>query len=363
MVTADRWEALAQVIADGVGVTAGTRVSITMTADRPLEAVTALVGEIYARGALPQVLYVDERFDRAALHHAPIEVLGATPELEAEAMRWADAHIALRSMLAPSPELDAVDDERLAAQRAAKGRISTMRWEQTRWCIVRLPHPEWAAMLGVPEERLVDDFLRGCLVDWPAARASWEQLATAWSTAAEARILAPDTDLRLGLEGRRWIVFAGEANLPDGELATAPVEDAVEGTIRFDRPFVYAGRRFEDLELTFEEGRVTRVEAAAGGSTATRLLDTDEGSRAVGELGIGVNDDLELYTGDLFFDEKLAGTVHIALGRAYPECNGRNRSALHWDIVKDLRGGDGRPTGSVLLDGEPIIDAGRPTWT
>lgn len=358
----ERWDELARVIADGVEVGSSSRVSVTMTAEQPLEAVHALVTEIYRRGAIPQVLYADERFDRAALRHAPLEVLQHTPELEAQAMHWADAHIALRSMLAPDPRLEQVDDQRLGALRASKGRISALRWEATRWCIVRLPHPQWAELLGIRNEELLDEFLRGCLVDWPAAKRDWTELAEQWGRASSARILSSDTDLTLDLTGRHWIVFAGEANLPDGELATAPVDDGVDGRIAFDRPFFFAGRRFDDLELTFEAGLLTEVSASTGRSAAAQLFDTDPGARRIGELGVGVNADMKRYTGDLFFDEKLLGTVHIALGRAYPECGGTNQSALHWDIVKDLRPGPDRPGGSLLLDGEPIIEAGRALW-
>lgn len=357
-----RWEALARVIADGVRVGAGDRVSITLTAVEGFPTAEALVAEVYRRGAEPQVLLVDERFERHALRQAPMEVLQRTPEMEAEAMRWSDIHIALRGMLVPDPSIEDVEDARLAALRGTKGRISTLRWEDTRWCIVRVPTPEWATLLGIPTERLVDEFLAGCLVDWEARRADWTELASRWNDAATARIVSGDTDLRLDITDRRWIVFAGEANLPDGELATAPHEAGVEGRIVFDDPFSFGGRRFADLALTFEEGAVTHVEASEGLGVAQQILATDEGAVRVGELGVGVNPTMSLMTGDLFFDEKLRGTVHIALGRAYPECGGQNRSAIHWDIVKDLRPRDGRPGGSFWLDDVAIIEDGVPRW-
>lgn len=358
----DRWAELARVIADGVAVSAGDRVSITLTAMEGFEAVEALVHEIYRRGAMPQVMLVDERFERDALRSAPVELLRRTPELEAQAMAWADAHIALRGMLAPDPSIEDIDDARLAAQRSAKGNISTMRWQETRWCIIRLPTPEWAQLLGIPDSQLVEEFFGGCLVDWPAQRTAWAELAEQWNGASTARIISGDTDLTLGLEDRRWVVFAGEANLPDGELASAPVDDAVDGRIVFDDPFIFGGRRFVDLALTFTDGAVSDVEASRGLGFARQLLATDEGAVRVGELGVGLNPAMTMMIGDLFFDEKVLGTVHIALGRAYPECGGTNQSALHWDIVKDLRPRAGRPGGALWLDDVAVIDDGRPRW-
>lgn len=363
MTTADdRWDDLARVIADGVEVGEGDRVSITLTAVEGFGTVDALIAEVYRRGAEPQVLLVDERFERSALRHAAIEVLGRMPELEAQAMRWADVHIAVRGMLAPDPTIEHVEDARLAAQRGAKGRVSSLRWQETRWCIVRTPTPEWADLLGVDEATLIDEFLGGCLLDWPEQRAEWTELATRWAAASTARIVSGDTDLRLDITGRRWIVFAGEANLPDGELATAPHESGVDGRIVFDHPFYFGGRRFADLALTFEDGVVTDVDATSGLGFARQILGTDDGAVRVGELGVGVNPTMSLMTGDLFFDEKLRGTVHIALGRAYPECGGENRSAIHWDIVKDLRPRGARPGGSFWLDDVAVIEDGVPRW-
>ena len=172
------------------------------------------------------------------------------------------------------------------------------------------------------------------------------------------RIHSPDTDLTLRTAGRSWVVFGGEANFPDGEIATAPLEDGVSGSITFPGAFVFAGETFEDLRLTFAEGRITRVEAARGAGLAKALLATDDGAARVGELGIGLNPRMATMTGDLFFDEKILGTVHIAMGRAYPQCGGTNHSALHWDIVKDLRG---PAAGSLVVDDTAYIDQGQIT--
>ena len=145
-------------------------------------------------------------------------------------------------------------------------------------------------------------------------------------------------------------------NLPDGEVATAPVETTVEGHITFTDPLVFGGQRIDRLRLDFRGGRVTSVEAGPATGFVETIVATDDGASRVGEYGIGVNRHIESWTQDLFFDEKIVGTTHIALGRAYPECGGMNQSAIHWDIVKDLRPGPSRAGGAVYVDGEVVLD-------
>ncbi|WP_246222710.1 aminopeptidase [Phytoactinopolyspora limicola] len=354
----DQWRDLARVAADGTGVTEGDNVSIFLTDASSVAAAEAFVAECYRRGAFPQTLLTDERFDRAALEHAPVELLGRVPDVEADALRWSDVHVSFRGMQPPAPTRE--DDTRLAIQRAAKGAISALRWSETRWAVVRVPTQEWAEFVGIDAGKLFDEFFAGCIADWPALRAGWQHLGHRLELADRVHITAPDTDLRLDIGGRRWVTFAGEANLPDGELATAPHDHGVEGFITFPQRFYFAGRAIEGLRLTFERGTVTDVQAEEGAGLAQALIDTDDGARHVGELGIGLNPALTTLTGDLFFDEKVLGTVHIALGRAYPECGGTNQSTLHWDIVKDLRDGP-HGAGDLLVDGEPLIRAGQVT--
>ncbi len=346
------WERIAAQIADGIGAVRDSAVAIAVTDVAALEAVRAFVAEVYRRGGLPQVLLTDTAFDRAALALADDDVLGQPNPVELAAIDWADCYVAFRAMTAPR----AVDvpTARRAAQRRAMGQVSARRWVATRWCIVRVPTAEWAELIGVDPNVLLDEFMNGCLTDWAAVRGPWARLAAEWETRRQVHVVAEDTDLRLSITGRRWLAFTGEANLPDGELATAPVDESACGRIRFPGPFYFADNVIRDLALEFSDGKVVAAHAAAGEDTARALLDTDDGSRRIGEFGVGLNSAMRTLTGDLFFDEKILGTVHLALGRAYPQCGGINESALHWDIVKDLRLG-----GSLLLDDEPVIDCGR----
>ncbi|WP_221584922.1 aminopeptidase [Microbacterium sp. G2-8] len=351
--TDPRWAELARQLCDAHGVANGTKVGVFRTDSSTTPGVLALVEEVYRRGGLPQVVDSDERFDRAAVAAASADVLATPAPLELWSMEWADVHVSYRGMVAPAA--DPVDEARLATQRGAKGAISTARWQQTSWALVRVPTPEWASLIGLPYETLLDEFFAGTLADWPRLRRDWDALCGELGTAREVRIMSRDTDLRLGTAGRTWVSFAGEANLPDGEIATAPVDDRVDGHIAFPGTFWFAGAAVEDLRLEFRDGEATDVQAARGGEFARRLLDTDAGARRVGELGVGTNPRMQSMTGDLLIDEKILGTVHIALGRAYPECGGVNRSSLHWDIVKDLR----EPGASLMVDGRELIRDGK----
>lgn len=347
-----QWATLAAQIADGTQVADGSKVSIFLTDPQGMPAVEAFVEEVYRRGGIPQVLLSDERFDRSAVAHASDETLAAPAPLEAASMEWADVHVSFRAMAAPVP--GEVDEEKLVLQRQGKGQVSTLRWQHTRWAIVRVPTQDWANLIGCDYDELMAQFFAGCIDDWDTKRANWEALAAELGESQTVRILAPDTDLTLRTEGRTWVAFAGEANLPDGELATAPLNDGVDGHITFPGTFWFAGSEIMNLRLDFTAGKVTQVTAARGENLAGRLLQTDAGSSTVGELGIGTNAALQLLTGDLFLDEKVLGTVHIALGRAYPQCGGTNESSLHWDIVKDLR----LPGGCLYVGDRALIQDG-----
>lgn len=343
-----QWTMLAIQIADGTNVTNGSKVSIFLTDPQGMPAVEAFVDEVYRRGGLPQVILSDERFDRSAVAHASAADLVAPDPLEALSMEWADVHVSFRAMSVPVD--GPIDEERLALQRRGKGQVSTLRWQNTRWAIVRMPTPGWAELIGCDYDALLQEFFAGCIDDWATKRANWEALSAELNQEEVVRILSPDTDLTLRVKDRTWVTFAGEANLPDGEIATAPLDHGVDGYITFPGKFWFAGAKFADLRLEFTEGLVTHISASQGEALAKQLLATDRGSSRVGELGIGTNSAVQTLTGDLFIDEKILGSVHIALGRAYPECGGTNESSLHWDIVKDLRG-----PGCFLTAGDRVL--------
>jgi len=203
-----------------------------------------------------------------------------------------------------------------------------------------------------------EDFLyRSCLKDWAAEHERISRYAKRFDEADEVRIVGAETDLTLSVAGRRADVDAGTGNMPGGELFACPVETSAEGTIAFTEfPAVWGGRELRGIRLRFSDGRVVDASAETEEAFLLETLDTDEGARRIGELGIGCNPGIDRYMRNVYFDEKMDGTVHVALGTSFGYLGGTNESALHWDIVKDLRSG-----GRIELDGAVVQENGA--WT
>jgi aminopeptidase len=170
----------------------------------------------------------------------------------------------------------------------------------------------------------------------------------------EVRVQAEGTDITLGVGGRNWIACVGEHNMPDGEFFTGPVEDSANGEICFSFPASYGGRTVSGICLRFADGKVVDARADQGEDFLKEMLDTDEGAKRLGELGIGTNFGISTGTKEILLDEKIGGTVHMAVGMSYPESGGKNSSAVHWDMVCDLRNG-----GSITVDGEELQRDGK----
>jgi aminopeptidase len=225
-----------------------------------------------------------------------------------------------------------------------------------RWCGTIWPTPALAQQAGMSDDDYAGFVDRALFLDRPDPVGAWRELSERQqglvdrlSTAKEIRIEAENTDLRLRVDGRTWINSNGRRNMPSGEVFTGPLEDSANGTIRFTIPSSPRGVAVEDVTITFEDGRVTAATAARGQDYLDAALATDPGARFLGELGIGTNAGIDRPTGSILLDEKMAGTVHLALGRSYPETGGVNQSALHWDLICDLREG-----GRLTADGEPV---------
>jgi aminopeptidase len=189
---------------------------------------------------------------------------------------------------------------------------------------------------------------------WRTLREFQEELVTTLKPCRELHIQAPGTDLRLQVKGRTWVNSDGRRNMPSGEVFTGPIEASAEGQIHFAIPSSPPGVEVAGVTLTFSQGEVVAADAQRGAAYLQRTLATDDGARRLGEIGIGTNMGITRPTGAILFDEKIGGTVHLALGRSYPETGGVNRSAVHWDLICDLRT-DGRLT----ADGQVLLENGR----
>lgn len=221
------------------------------------------------------------------------------------------------------------------------------------------PHPNeaWAQRAGM-SLREYEDFVYGTMLrDWEEQDKKQEQMRERLEAASEARIVGPETDLTMSLDGMHAVSDIGDRNFPPGEVFTAPVVDSVEGEIRFDVPSMIQGKEVEDIRLTLEEGLITDLSARRNELALASVIETDEGSQRIGEFGIGMNDDIDRVTKHVSFDEKIGGTIHLALGRAYGRTVGegreQNHSAIHVDLIKDMS------EGRLELDGEVVQEDGR----
>ncbi len=251
--------------------------------------------------------------------------------------------------------LAAVDPARMT--RAARARASVREATLARrWCGTLWPTPAGAQQAGMATEDFEAFIRRALFLDRDDPIAAWRELSARQATlvdrlsqASEVRIEAEGTDLTLSVAGRTWINSDGRRNMPSGEVFTGPHETSAEGRIRFAIPSSPRGVEVAGIELEFRAGRVVAARADRGDEVLQAMLATDDGARVLGELGIGTNVGVDRAIGSILVDEKMGGTVHLALGRSYPETGGTNESAIHWDMICDLRDG-----GRLTADGEPV---------
>jgi aminopeptidase len=349
-----RWSQLGEILVTySTRTRAGDRLLITMMELETFPLTLAVYEHAVRAGAFPQVQFASAYFERVLLTHGTADLIARVPDLEHSGMEWADAYVGLRGARNPH-ELAGIPTERLAAHKRALGVVSALRNEQTRWVLVRVPNESFAQAAGMSLETATDFFFNAALLDWEEESRRYRRIRDLFQAAARVRIVGPGTDLAFSTAGRTYAVGDGHINVPDGEVYTAPVDDSAEGVIAFEYPGIYAGRSIEGIRLELRAGEVVAATAESGEEFLQQILALDEGARRIGEFGVGVNDSIDRFVGDILFDEKIGGTIHLALGRAYAECGGTNQSALHWDLVKDLR-----PEGAIELDGRRVFENGR----
>jgi len=229
------------------------------------------------------------------------------------------------------------------------------------WTITLFPtdaHAQDADMSTADYEAFV---LAACKLDRDDPVAAWREqaaeqarLITWLQGKSDVHFTGPGTDLTLSVAGRTWINADGRKNFPDGEIFTGPVETSANGHVRFSYPVIEGGREIAGIRLVFENGKVVDATASKGEEYLVSTLDTDEGARRLGEFAIGTNFDIQRFTRNILFDEKIGGTVHMALGAGYPGSGSTNHSGIHWDMIADLRDG-----GLIEIDGQPLLKDGK----
>jgi len=349
-----RWKKLGNLLVNySMKVQPGEKVMIAMVEKETYPLMHAIYEASIKVGAYPQVQFLSEELNRLVLKYGDNNLIKWIPEIEAYGMEWADVYFGLRG----AHNLDVLWDipaEKLSALRRAMGQVSTMRWEKTRWCLLRVPNAAFAYQAGVDEESIMDMFFDACLLNWPEVSKEWRRWAGILNKGRYVRVVGRDTDLSFSTEGRTWSVAEGIGNMPDGEIATSPVETTVDGHIYFEFPGVLGGRLIHDMHLHWKKGKLVKATSSTNQDFLQTVIHTDPGASLIGEFAFGTNPKVKYFCKDILFDEKIAGTIHIALGRAYPKTGGTNKSAIHWDIIKDLR-----QEGQVYMDGKIIFENGK----
>jgi aminopeptidase len=328
-----------------------------------------LVLEIYRAvleaGGHPLMRLAPDGADEVFYRYASPDQLRHIPKVRVLEEETIDAHIGIWANV-NTRSLTSADPKRMAARREALRPINDKfleraAKEELRWVGTQFPtyaDAQEADMSLAEWEEFV--FAAGMLdredpvAAWTQMREELTRVAGVLTAHDRLELRGKDIDLTVRAKGRKWIVAAGEYNFPDGEIFTGPIEDSVEGRVRFSYPAVYNGRIIEGIELTFERGRVVDARAERGEEFLLTMLDMDAGARMLGEFAFGLNYSIGRFTRNILFDEKIGGTVHMALGAGYPETGSANKSALHWDMICDLREG-----GEVRGDGKVIYRDGR----
>ncbi len=340
----------AAIIADhSTGIEAGDRVVIQLPPEA--EDLGVALHEVCGdRGATPAFLNHSERATRAFLRAGGEDF--ETPEHLEAFYEETDVFVIARGGANVSEQSD-VSAETNAAWKRAFRPVQEIRLAK-RWCLTQFPTSGHAQLAGMSTDAYQNFVWDAVTLDWEAQRERQQQVVDRLNDADEVRIESgEETAVTMSIGGNTALNDYGEKNLPGGEVFTAPVPDSVSGTVHFDKPVYRKGQEIRDARLTFEDGRVTEFSAGQNEEVLRGILETDEGARYLGELGIGMNRSIDRFTYNMLFDEKMGGTVHMAVGKAYPETVGEdnevNESAEHVDMIVDM---DGDST--IALDGDVI---------
>lgn len=251
-------------------------------------------------------------------------------------------------------ELTNVDPKLISLRQKITNKIDEWRVKHTRWVLFDFPTQALAqeAEMSLPE---FEDFVYSATnVDWEKESLRLNKICELVNKTDKVRIVSKDTEISFSIKGRNCVAGDGSCNMPDGEVYTSVVENTANGKISFTYPTIYGSRELEGVVLEFKGGKVINATAKKNQDFLNAMLDQDKGARYIGEFGIGLNYNIKKHIKNILFDEKIGGTIHLALGRSYEECKGKNKSVLHWDMICDLRSG-----GKLYFDGKLVYKNGN----
>ena len=328
-----------------------------------------LMKEIYRQaiklGAFPECHFMEEELQEIVLKEGSEGQIKYVPEsLKKSYMTsdvllsiWGSANTRIFSNITPDKMKIYSQGRRpiidILFQRLAKG--------EARWCGTLFPTRGVAQEASMSLYEFEEFAYDACHLNDEDPIASWqeidrqqEKICNFLNQKENLRIISRDTDLKVSIKGRKWINCSGRENFPDGEVFTSPIENSAEGHIRFSFPAIYDGREVEDVQLTLQRGKIIKATAAKGEDFLQEMLKTDDGACYLGEVAIGTNYNIQRFSKNILFDEKIGGTTHVALGRSLPEAGGKNLSAIHWDMLCDMKN-----EGKILADEQLIYQNGK----
>ena len=308
---------------------------------------------IMKKGAIPRVHTTLPGFAYTYYKHATEEMLKKYPKIaEFEAKNIAGSiSIGTESN---TKELTTVDSKKIAIRRKTTQPLSEIHLKRNNWVICEYPTNALAQDAEMSLEEYEDFVFSATNQDWKSISKKQDKLKKLLDKASTVRIIGEETDITFSIKGRQGIKCDGKRNMPDGEVFVAPVENTTEGYIHYTYPAIRAGKEVDGIKLQFKKGKVVKATATKNEDFLHAMLETDKGAKYLGEFGIGLNFGIKKFTKQILFDEKIGGTIHLALGMAYKEGGGKNDSALHWDMIKDLRNG-----GEIIMDGKTIQKNGK----
>lgn len=317
-----------------------------------------IVEQTVLKGAVPFCVFHDEQLLRPLLEKGTAEQMKEYGKLHSYLMERSDCYIGINGSDNPfeMATVPAKQSDLFLANYSTPVH-SKRRLKNTRWCVMRWPSKAQAQMAQMSHEEFIDFYFDVCLVDYKKLSRDMEHVSKMMAKAKLVRIVSPDTDISFSIKGMKNVICDGHLNIPDGEIFTAPVKDSINGTIKFNAPALHRGTIFNNIKLTFKDG--VAKEASCDGNTKALndILNIDKGARMVGEFAIGVNPKIKRPMKDTLFDEKIDGSIHMALGHCYDETPNGVASANHWDLVliqtKEYGGGE------LYFDGELVRKDGR----
>jgi len=331
----------------------GDRVMIAASSELAKPLVIEAYRKVLEAGGHPQTRIAFEELSGILFNEASKSQLTHFPETKLYEAENMDCFINIRAA-ANKRALSNVDPKRMAMRGKAMKPISEIIVNRKRWVLCNFPTNSLAqeADMSLAE---YEAFLYGATnINWDGVQKRGKSLKRLLDRGRRITIVGKETEITIGIEGRKGVPCFGERNMPDGEVYVSPLEESAEGHIYFETPAIYQGSEVAGIRLTFKGGKVVEASAEKNESFLIDMLNTDRGARYLGEVGIGINYGIKSFSKDILFDEKIGGTVHLALGRSYEKAGGKNDSAIHWDIIKDLRKG-----GELYIDRKLIQKNGK----